>query len=175
MQKQHPEWPSVAFLSSLDNLSAALRAARDPQHARALVCRFAPAFRFPATSGALYLHDGVRDLLAHAYVWGMLGLSTETFDPKDCWAFRLGRDYRVNDQGLHHMPCRHWAPVPPARSLCVPLHASGSFLGTLNVVQHSLPLNPPYLRPAGIPGGRAAGAMPSPNPPQCREAPVPPP
>jgi diguanylate cyclase (GGDEF)-like protein len=96
-----------------------------------VVAQYAPKL-LPGTSGALYVHEPSKDLLAMVAEWGTAPPETAAFKSEDCWGLRLGRVHAVTaESGLP--PCRHAPSRPGAGLLCVPLSAMGESLGLFHV------------------------------------------
>lgn len=143
-----------------DALTSALRGVRDLREAFIVTGAFAQEI-FPAESGALYAHDTGSGQLTKCCAWGEPLPVPESFDPRECWAFRLGRIYALDVQAQTQVPCAHWSPGPYLARLCVPLLASGRFLGTLHVLQQesSLQMKEVQLRLCRDLSERAAMGM----------------
>jgi diguanylate cyclase (GGDEF)-like protein len=115
----------------LNELGDVFQACLSTAEAYPVVAKYAPKL-LPGTSGALYVHEPAKDLLAIAAEWGASPPETAAFKSEDCWGLRLGRVHAVTaDSGLP--PCRHSPSRPGAGLLCVPLSAMGESLGLFHV------------------------------------------
>ena len=115
----------------LNELGDVFQACPSFEEAYPVVTRFVPQL-LPGTSGALYLYEPARDLLAIAAEWGPSAPETAAFKSEDCWALRLGRVHAVTAEP-GPLLCRHVPSRPGAGLLCVPLSAMGESLGLFHV------------------------------------------
>jgi diguanylate cyclase (GGDEF)-like protein len=111
----------------LNELGDVLQACLSTEEAYPVVAQYVPKL-LPGSSGALYVYEPARDLLAIAAEWGPSPPEAAAFKSEDCWALRLGKVHAVTtESGLP--PCRHAPSDPEAGLLCVPLSAMGESLG----------------------------------------------
>jgi diguanylate cyclase (GGDEF)-like protein len=88
---------------------------------------------FPHRSGTLGLLNASRNLVAPICAWGAPVPGESVYAPDDCWALRRGRIHPERDE-VDAFVCRHFeadGTAPGRATLCVPLAAQGSMLGTL--------------------------------------------
>jgi len=125
VQRQSRETSRLAAMSGL------LQACRTVDEAYSAVAQFAQEL-FPGQSGALFITQPTRDLLAPCVVWGDISAEEQVFPPEDCWALRGGKPYSVDD--LHaHLRCHHVREPAPPSYMCVPLAAHGETMGILHL------------------------------------------
>ena len=126
----------------LNELGDVFQSCLSTEEAYPVVAMYAPRL-LPGTSGALYVHEPAKDLLAIAAEWGEAPPDTAAFKSEDCWGLRLGRVHAVTaEAGLP--VCRHASSRPAAGLLCVPLSAMGENLGLFHVSR----LPGAWLRPS---------------------------
>lgn len=119
-------------LNQLSDLGHLLQGCRNLDEAT-LGLRSAMANLFPACSGTINLLNASQNLIAPASGWGDPVGGDAAFAPDECWALRLGHAYPEEDAKAT-FTCRHLQREEDdsARaSLCIPLFAQGSTLGTL--------------------------------------------
>ena len=81
-------------------------------------------------AGEIWMMNASRNLLERTALWGGAEHDqTTTMDPMDCWGMRGGRPHSVDPKGAG-LPCKHF-PVPPRRSMCIPLKGSSEIMGVL--------------------------------------------
>jgi len=85
---------------------------------------------FDSRPGALFLINASHNLAEVAANWKNCSSSELAFDPKDCWALRLGKPYSTADPNTP-MRCSHVRPSFTGAYWCVPLAAHGDTLGVL--------------------------------------------
>jgi diguanylate cyclase (GGDEF)-like protein len=118
----------VRQLVQLDELSQRLQSCANTAELAEAVARCAAAI-FPGSSGALFLRTP--DQATSALTWsGNETPHTETIDPQDCWALRMGRPY--HSHGTSAAACTHVATA--VNYVCIPLMAArGELLGVLHL------------------------------------------
>jgi diguanylate cyclase (GGDEF)-like protein len=115
----------------LNEVGDVFQACLSTAEAYPVVAQYAPKL-LPGTSGALYVHEPAKDLLAMVAEWGPAPPETAAFKSEDCWGLRLGRVHAVTaESGLPS--CRHAPSRPGAGLLCVPVSAMGESLGLFHV------------------------------------------
>jgi diguanylate cyclase (GGDEF)-like protein len=115
----------------LNELGDVFQSCLSTEEAYPVVAAYAPRL-LPGTSGALYVHEPAKDLLAIAAEWGEAPPDTAAFKSEDCWGLRLGRAHAVTADA--DLPvCRHASSRPATGLLCVPLSAMGENLGLFHV------------------------------------------
>jgi diguanylate cyclase (GGDEF)-like protein/PAS domain S-box-containing protein len=88
---------------------------------------------FPdAASGALYVVESSRNLIAEVVRWGMIGLSESTFPPDACWSLHRGQPHWSAHPGSG-MTCQHLAKSSTTECVCVPMVAQGNMVGVLHL------------------------------------------
>ena len=92
---------------------------------------------FGSRPGALCLTNASRNLVESVAAWHDCSTTEDVFDPKDCWALRLGRPYSGGDANSP-LRCSHVSPSLAGDYLCVPLAAQGETLGVL-YIEDTLP------------------------------------
>jgi diguanylate cyclase (GGDEF)-like protein/PAS domain S-box-containing protein len=95
-------------------------------------------------SGALYVVESSRQLIAEVVRWGRIGLSEPTFSPNACWSLRRGQPHWSARPGSG-MTCQHLAKSSTTECLCVPMVAQGNTVGVLHLEFESateFPQNP---------------------------------
>jgi diguanylate cyclase (GGDEF)-like protein len=125
-------------LNRLSDLGHLLQGCRNLDEA-ALGLRSAMGNLLPASAGTINLLNASQNLIAPASSWGEPIGGETAFTPDDCWALRLGRAYPEEDAKAA-LTCRHLQDEggnDARASLCVPLFAQGSTLGTLVLVRHA--------------------------------------
>ena len=86
----------------------------------------------PGSSGALYVHDPLKDMYALMAEWGETPPSMPVFKAEDCWALRRGKVHAVTPTTVT-LPCRHASADLGSGSLCIPLAATGKSIGLIHV------------------------------------------
>ena len=89
---------------------------------------------YAGESGALYVHNGARNLVETVAVWGEHPSGTEVFPPEECWALRRGRPHLAEDSSGGPF-CQHVNQGLVGRSLCIPMLAQGEALGVFCVLR----------------------------------------
>ena len=84
---------------------------------------------FPGASGCIAMLSDSRNRVASVAKWGICP-ADQMFAPEECWALRRGRIH-VNPSGRSDSRCSHLIGEGP--SVCIPLIASGSAIGTLSI------------------------------------------
>lgn len=79
--------------------------------------------------GALYVHNGQRNLLTRIAEWGAVGELPEAFTPQECWALRRGQGHYLTSAG-QDVRCRH-VGAEVSRYHCEPVLAGGEVVGLL--------------------------------------------
>ncbi len=87
---------------------------------------------FSAESGALYLFNSAYNMLEPVAAWGEEKNGGQGLPSRECWGFRLGRQYLI-DARHPGLLCAHVKPPLQTASLCVPLMAQGETLGLLHL------------------------------------------
>ncbi|MEJ2200716.1 MAG: cache domain-containing protein [Desulfuromonadaceae bacterium] len=91
---------------------------------------------FPDSTGNLLMCDEHGKVLESSVRWNG-GIVTDAggfHELSDCWSFRRGKTYVMNDSNLHQV-CRHIEETQEKVSpyLCVPMIAQGEIMGVLHV------------------------------------------
>jgi len=116
----------------LTDIGDALQSCLTVEEAYATVSRQVPRL-LPGSSGTLFIHDAMKSLFLSAAEWGSHRSAIPAFKAEDCWALRRGKPHAVTAAGTN-LPCPHAAgAADDARSLCLPLSASGRTIGLLQV------------------------------------------
>ena len=119
-------------LNQLSDLGHLLQGCRSLEEAT-LGLRSAMANLFPACAGSINLLNASQNLIATASDWGEPIGGDGAFAPDECWALRLGHPY-PEEHARAAFTCRHLQREEGDHSratLCIPLFAQGSTLGTL--------------------------------------------
>ena len=122
----------VRQLVQLDELSQRLQSCVNIAELADAVARCAAAI-FPGSSGALLLR--APDQVTSALTWSGDDTPhaetphTESIDPQDCWALRMGRPY--HSQGTSAAACAHVTTA--VNYVCMPLMARSELLGVLHL------------------------------------------
>ncbi len=87
---------------------------------------------FPDTAGAIYLMSNSKNFVDEIATWGDIQ-GDGHFDPKNCWAIRLGDSYSVysSTPKLYCSHVKSHTQLYP--SLCVPMIADGETIGALHL------------------------------------------
>ncbi len=86
---------------------------------------------FSTESGSVYLLEEDKNLLEQIADWGDQA-AEQIFEPKDCWALRLGRPYFI-DHHQSELLCSHLPEAPFSGYFDVPMTAQGETLGLLSL------------------------------------------
>jgi diguanylate cyclase (GGDEF)-like protein len=124
-------------LNQLSDLGHLLQGCRNLDEAT-LGLRSVMASLFPDCAGTINLLNASQNLLAPASSWGESIGGDTAFAPDECWALRLGHAYPEEDAKAV-FTCRHLQVEDrdDARaSLCIPLFAQGTTIGTLVLAAH---------------------------------------
>jgi len=116
----------------LNEMGDTLQACLSIEEAFPVISLYLPRI-FPATSGALYMHEPAGNLFVAAAEWGATPPGSFAFKAEDCWALRRGKTHVVNRDALA-LPCGHASPNDVGASLCIPLAAIGKTIGLFHVV-----------------------------------------
>jgi diguanylate cyclase (GGDEF)-like protein len=119
-------------LNQLSDLGHLLQGCRSLDEAT-LGLRSAMANLFPACAGSINLLNASQNLIAMASSWGEPIGGDSAFAPDECWALRLGHPY-PEEHARAAFSCRHLQREEgddARETLCIPLFAQGSTLGTL--------------------------------------------
>ncbi len=84
---------------------------------------------FPGASGCIALFSESKNRVASVAKWGICR-ADQIFAPEECWALRRSRIH-ANPGGRADSRCSHLIGEGP--SVCIPLIASGSAIGTLSI------------------------------------------
>lgn len=89
---------------------------------------------FPASGGALYLSDDLRDNMTAIAVWGATDPQRvpKVFQREDCWGLRSGKPHHF-DGADSTVLCAHAANSTPEMSRCIPMIARGQTVGLLHL------------------------------------------
>jgi diguanylate cyclase (GGDEF)-like protein/PAS domain S-box-containing protein len=90
---------------------------------------------FPGHTGCLAILNAKNQRLEVAACWGPGSIMEPSFSLEDCWALRRGQLHEVADPQTGLL-CRHFAQVPQAGYLCLPLTVQGEIFGTLCVMDN---------------------------------------
>jgi diguanylate cyclase (GGDEF)-like protein len=115
----------------LNEAADALQSCLSTEEAHPSVALHAPRL-LPGTSGALFIHDAVRNIFTAAAEWGPSPPTVTAFKAEDCWALRRGQSHAVSASSTT-LPCRHAASGREGGSLCFPLATIGRTMGLLHV------------------------------------------
>ena len=88
---------------------------------------------FAGQTGCLAVLRGRNQYLEIVARWGDGPLGEPVFSVEDCWALRRGQLHEVNDAQAGLL-CRHFAPRPQTRYLCMPLTVQGETLGVFCLI-----------------------------------------
>jgi len=125
-------------LNQLSDLGHLLQGCRSLDEAT-LGLRSAMANLFPACAGSINLLNASQNLIATASDWGEPIAGDGAFAPDECWALRLGHPY-PEEHARAAFTCRHLQREEgdhARATLCIPLFAQGSTLGTLVLASDS--------------------------------------
>ena len=87
---------------------------------------------FATESGSVYLLEPGKNLLDPVASWGDLVEEDQIFEPRDCWALRLGRTYLI-EHTQTELVCPHLKGSPFSFALDVPMTAQGETMGLLTL------------------------------------------
>ncbi|MBI5843835.1 MAG: cache domain-containing protein [Deltaproteobacteria bacterium] len=116
----------------LNEFSDMLLACHFPEEAFAVASE-AAASLFPESSGALFLFNDEKTVLAPMSVWGKHGSSMDMFGREECWAIRRGK-IQMAENVMESLGGTHVLQQPGYGSLCAPLVGQGEVLGIFHVL-----------------------------------------
>lgn len=116
----------------LNEFSDMLLACHSPEEAFAVACEAASGL-FPESSGALYLFNDEKSVLAPMSAWGNHGASMDMFGRDECWAVRRGK-IQVVENVMDGLGGAHVMQLPGFGALCAPLVGQGEVLGIFHVL-----------------------------------------
>ena len=87
---------------------------------------------FPASQGALFLIDPIKDIAEAVSVWGDSVSTEKMFIPWNCWAIRRGRLHLVDD-AHPGLLCGHIYGSKVGQYICIPMMAHGKTMGILHM------------------------------------------
>ena len=128
-------------LTLIKEMGDLLQTCLTPEEVYAVVSRSARKL-YANESGALYVHNGARNLVEAVAVWGEHPSGTEVFPPEECWALRRGRPHLAEDSSGGPF-CQHVNQGLVGRSLCIPMLAQGEALGVFCVLRVAREHRPP--------------------------------
>jgi diguanylate cyclase (GGDEF)-like protein len=115
----------------LNEVGDMLQSCVSTEEAYPLISLHAPRL-LPGSSGALYVHDPSQDLYSAMAEWGDTRPTVPAFKAEDCWALRRGKVH-ARTGSTPTLSCRHAAASADARSLCIPMAATGKSIGLFHV------------------------------------------
>jgi len=123
-------------MTNLTEMGDLFLACQTYEEAYVIIAKYA-ARLFTSESGTLSIFNASRNLLNVTACWGQSETTTESFDPKSCWALRRGKVHvHEGDAGVR---CAHFLhQTATAASMCVPLIAQSDILGVISLV-HEFP------------------------------------
>lgn len=86
---------------------------------------------FSGLSGGLAIYNKFTNEQETVGTWGDQPVIKSSFKSEECWAFRTGEMYIVNDP-VKDVMCRHFASTPTNAYICIPLIVQNQILGMLN-------------------------------------------
>jgi len=89
---------------------------------------------FPEAPGACYMINDSTSLMSLACRWGEAEHKDKTFFPDECWALKRSQIHTYGFGEYADIKCAHFS-ADVSRSVCVPLMAQGTILGSLHFPQ----------------------------------------
>ena len=114
----------------LSKMNSMLQLCQDSLEAYPIIAHTASEI-FMGLSGGLSIFNKLTNEQETVGQWGKNPLLKSLFKSEDCWAFRSGNAYIVNDKNSG-ATCRHFASPPPGSYTCIPLIVQSQVLGMLN-------------------------------------------
>lgn len=125
-------------ITQINELSSLLQACSSPAEAHGLISE--RLYRlFPSTSGSLALLNPSRNRVESVADWGANPPADQVFAPTECWALRRGSVHALSESSSV-LRCSHLRR--DGASVCIPLIANGTAIGTL-AIQDSEPFAGP--------------------------------
>lgn len=115
----------------LNEVGDMLQSCVSTEEAYPLISLHAPRL-LPGSSGAMYVHEPSQDLYSAMAEWGDSPPIVAAFKAEDCWALRRGRVHALTG-ATPTLPCRHAGATGDARSLCIPMAATGKSIGLFHL------------------------------------------
>ncbi|MGD0724146.1 MAG: diguanylate cyclase [Spirochaetia bacterium] len=115
----------------LNEVGDMLQSCISTEEAYPLISLHAPRL-LPGSSGALYIHDPSQDLYSAMAEWGDRPPDVAAFKAEDCWALRRGKVHALTGS-TPTLRCRHTGTAGDARSLCIPMAATGKSIGLFHL------------------------------------------
>lgn len=119
---------------TISRLGDLLQACEEDQESYGIISSLCEQI-FSCHSGFLAIYEEETDLFKSKAVFGDLSTAEIEFEPKDCWAIRLGNSHMVYDIDANAV-CSHIesGELKNKYSLCVPIGAKGELLGLLHLL-----------------------------------------
>lgn len=118
------------IIALLGKMNSMLQLCQDSTEAYYIISHTASEI-FSRLSGGLAIFNKFTKEHETVNTWGESPLLKPSFKSDDCWAFRSGNIYVVNDPKKDAI-CHHFEPLPESMYLCIPLIAQGEVLGLLH-------------------------------------------
>jgi diguanylate cyclase (GGDEF)-like protein len=125
-------------ITQINELSSLLQACSLPAEAHGLISERLHRL-FPNTSGSLALLNASRNRVESVAEWGTNPPADQIFAPTECWALRRGSVHALSESSSV-LRCSHLRR--DGASVCIPLIANGTAIGTL-AIQDSEPFAGP--------------------------------
>ena len=119
-----------AIISGLSSMNGMLQLCHESTEAYPIICHTANEI-FNGISGGLAIFNKLMNKQERVGCWGDNPLLSPLFKSDDCWAFRSGNIYIVNDPNKD-VVCRHFDTPPSGGYICLPLIVQSQMLGMLN-------------------------------------------
>ncbi len=120
-------------VQKLNEVGDMLQSCVSTEEAYPLIRQHLPGL-LPGSSGALYVHDPLKNLFTAMADWGERPPAAGAFTAEDCWALRRGRVYPPSGS-VQALPCRHLTRGQEEGSLCVPIAATGKTIGLFHALR----------------------------------------
>lgn len=118
-------------LSQLSEMSKLIQSCQSIEESCSISAQYIQKF-FPASQGALYLIDPLKDLAESVIMWGDSSTTDKTFKPLKCWAIRRNRPHQVDDSHPELL-CGHITGSKAGCYICLPIMTHGKTMGILHL------------------------------------------
>lgn len=118
------------IISLLSKMNSMLQLCHDSTEAYNIISHNASKI-FSGISGGLAVFNKLTNHQETVGTWGEHPVLKSSFRSEDCWAFRSGDVYIINDPEKDVI-CNHFQPMPSITSICIPLIVQNQILGMLN-------------------------------------------
>lgn len=118
------------IIAGLSNMNKMLQLCHNSKEAYPIISHAAQEL-FSGLSGGLAILNKLTNEQETMIRWGDHPLLKSSFKPVDCWAFRAGNTYVVNDVATDSI-CDHFESLPSNGYVCLPLIVQSQVIGMLN-------------------------------------------